>query len=119
MALLFFCLEGIICYLLLLKYFIGPFFCARLDSVYLCPELLGAIFIKWDHLCPRYLGVIFSPEWDYLCPRYLGMIFSPKCDHLYLRYLKVIFSSKWGDHLCLSYVGAIFQLSGAICALRY
>ena len=60
----------------------------------------------------------FFTKSDHLCSRYLGMIFSSKCDHLCLRYLKVIFSSKW-DHLCLRYVGAIFQLSGAICALRY
>ena len=53
---------------------LGPF-CARLNSVYLCPELLCVIFSKWDHLCPRYLGVIFSPEWDHLCPRDLGKMF--------------------------------------------
>ena len=32
---------------------------------------------KWDHLCPRYLEMIFSREWDYLCPRYLGVMFHP------------------------------------------
>jgi len=67
-------------------------FCARLDWDYLCPELLGVLHYvgpsvpkilrgdfspKWDHLCPRYSGMIFPPEWDHLCPRYLGMIFHP------------------------------------------
>ena len=32
---------------------------------------------KWDHLCPRYLEMIFSREWDHLCPRYLGVMFYP------------------------------------------
>ena len=60
---------------IIIKIFHWGLFCARLNSVYLCPELLGVIYSKWDHLCPRYLGVIFSPERDHLCPRDLGKMF--------------------------------------------
>ena len=54
-----FVFEGITCYSLL--YIIGAF-CARPDCDYLCPELSGMIYAKWDRLCPRYLGVIFSTQ---------------------------------------------------------
>ena len=89
------------------------------------PEILrGDVSPKWDHLCSRYLEMIFSGEWDHLYPRYLEMIFftrmgpsvpkifrddfSREWDHLYPRYLEMIFSRQC-DHLCPRYLEMIFS----------
>ena len=80
------------------------------------PEILrGDVSPKWDHLCPRYLEMIFSREWDHLCPRYLEVIFSREWDYLYPRHLEMIFSREW-DHLCPRYLGVMFHPSVTICA---
>ena len=66
--------------------FAFPYTYFHLTCSFLLPYRLSA---KWDHLCPRYLEMIFflgpsvpeilrgdvSREWDHLCPRYLEMTF--------------------------------------------
>ena len=86
-------------------------FCLYIYFYLTCSFLLAyRLSPKWDHLCPRYLEMIFflrqcmgpsvpkifrddffSPKWDHLCPRYLEMIFHAKWDHLCPRYLEMIF----------------------------
>ena len=81
------------------------------------PEILrGDVSPKWDHLCPRYLEMIFSREWDHLCARYLEMIFSREWDHLCPRYLETIFFTRMGPSVPKIFRDDFFHANGSICA---
>ena len=99
-------------------------FCLYIYFYLTCSFLLAyRLSPKWDHLCPRYLEMIFftrmgpsvpeilrgnvSPKWEHLCSRYLEMIFFTRMGPSVPEILRGNVSPKW-EHLCSRYLEMIF-----------
>ena len=75
---------------------------------------------KWDHLCPRYLEMIFSREWDHLCPRYLGVMFHPSgtiCAQNVRFYIEATLTEcAWRDYFASLLFSPVFSI---VCFCLY
>ena len=74
------------------------------------------IYIYFYLTCSFLLAYRLSPKWDHLCPRYLEMIFFTRMGPSVPEILRGDVSPKW-DHLCSRYLEMIlFNANGTICA---